>query len=89
MGTGEQIPKDRWRNRWTPAEWTEYPRAGASQAEVVALRHSTHTGRQLGTPDFVAALEQSAFRPLTPQKGGRPKKHPQKNSAQHGFAFVA
>jgi hypothetical protein len=35
---------------------------------------STHTGRPLGTADFVTALERSTLRLLAPQKGGRPKK---------------
>jgi putative transposase len=82
------LEMDQWRKRWIPSEWSEYLRAGASQAEVAALRHSTHTGRPLGTPEFVTALEESTSRPLAPRKGGRPKK-PAADSRQHGFAFVA
>jgi hypothetical protein len=39
---------------------------------VVAV--CTHTGRPLGTPDFVAALEKSTLRHLAPRYGGRPIK---------------
>jgi REP element-mobilizing transposase RayT len=48
--------------------------ARESQPDLTALRRCTHTGRPLGTPDFVAALEKSMLRLLAPQKGGRPKK---------------
>jgi putative transposase len=65
---------ERWRKRWTAAEWREFLTATESAAEVRALRHSTHTGRPLGTPEFVAALEQETSRFLAPRKGGRPKK---------------
>jgi hypothetical protein len=38
------------------------------------IRRCTHTGRPLGTADFVARLEQATQRRLAPQKGGRPRK---------------
>jgi hypothetical protein len=37
-------------------------------------RHRTHTGRPLGTSEFVAQLEKETLRPLALRKGGRPKK---------------
>jgi putative transposase len=37
-----------WRKRWSAAGWREYMEAGESQAELVAIRHNTHTGRPLG-----------------------------------------
>jgi len=64
----------RWRTRWTPAQWREFTDDAESAADVGALRHSTHTGRPLGSEDFVQALEQSTSRQLAPRKGGRPKK---------------
>jgi hypothetical protein len=45
--------------------------AGASEVEIAAIRESTHTGRPLGSSEFVTALEKSLGRPLAPQKGGR------------------
>jgi putative transposase len=65
-----------WRRRWTAAEWREYLAARESATENSALRHCTHTGRPLGSGEFVAQLEQATLRPLAPRKGGRPKKPP-------------
>ena len=76
-----------WRKRWTVAQWGQYLTA-ESPADRAALRRSTHTGRPLGTPEFVAALEQSTLRLLAPQKGGRPKK-PSPDFRQRGLAFIA
>jgi putative transposase len=67
---------ERWRKRWTAAEWREFIDDAESAADVSALRHSTHTGRPLGSQDFVQVLEQLTSRPLAPRKGGRPKKPP-------------
>jgi putative transposase len=64
----------RWRKRWTAAEWQGYIADAEAAADLNRLRHSTHTGRPLGTPDFVAGLEELTSRPLAPRKGGRPKK---------------
>jgi REP-associated tyrosine transposase len=77
-----------WRRRWTVAEWSSYLTAGESQTELTALRQCTHTGRPLGTPEFVAALEKSTLRLLAPRKGGRPKKS-SADCRQHGLAFIA
>jgi putative transposase len=77
-----------WRKRWTVSEWHDYLGAAESQADLTALRRSTHTGRPLGTPDFVAALEQSTLRLLAPQKGGRPAKKTLTDSRQPDL-FVA
>jgi putative transposase len=76
---GTAIPEamlemERWRKRWTAAEWGQYLAQGESATEVSALRRATHTGRPLRTAEFVAGLEQLTSRPLAPQKGGRPKK---------------
>jgi putative transposase len=64
----------RWSERWTTLEWRAFLAEAESDIEVSALRQSTHTGRPLGTPEFVTALEEFTQRSLTPQKGGRPKK---------------
>jgi len=62
-----------WRKRWTAAEWRHYLREAESSGDLTALRQSTHTGRPLGAPEFVAALEKSTSRPLAPRKAGRKK----------------
>ncbi len=38
------------------------------------LRHATPTERPLGSQHFVQALEELTSRPLSPRKGGRPRK---------------
>jgi putative transposase len=75
-GPDPWLEMDLWNRRWTAAEWREYLRDGESQVEIRALRQYTHTGRPLGSPQFVATLEESTARPLAARKGGRPKKPP-------------
>jgi putative transposase len=61
-----------WQEDWNPAEWREYLGAASGAEESEAIRGSTHTGRPLGAPDFVAALEKALGRSLKARKGGRP-----------------
>ena len=68
------LEMERWRKRWTEAQWRDFLAQAESAAEVSALRICTHTGRPLGSPEFVAALEQLTLRPLAPRQEGRPKK---------------
>lgn len=82
------LEMDRWQARWTVAEWKEYMAAGELQSDLCALRKSTHTGRPLGSQEFVVKLEQTTVRALAPRKGGRPKK-PVRDSGQAGLSFVA
>jgi putative transposase len=79
---------ERWGKRWTTAEWREHLAAGESPTDVTALRQYTHTGRPLGSAEFVAALERSTLRPLIPRKAGRPKK-PAPDSKQDSLVFAA
>ena len=61
-----------WKERWSNSSWMEYLKAGGSESENMAVRQSTHTGRPLGTEEFVHELEELTKRPLVPRKGGRP-----------------
>lgn len=65
---------EEWQERWSVSSWREYLRAGGSESEIIAVRQCTHTGRPLGTEEFVHELEEAVKRPLAPQKGGRPAK---------------
>jgi putative transposase len=67
------LEMDRWCKRWSATEWKQYLRGGESQSELAALRQFTHTGRPLGSDEFVAGLEQSTARPLARRKAGRRK----------------
>jgi len=82
------LDMERWRKRWTPAEWDRFLMEADSETEVSELRRSTHTGRPLGTADFVAALEKATLRPLAARKAGRRKK-PATESSQTSFMIVA
>ena len=82
------LAMDLWRQRWTTAKWTEFLAAGESQTDLAALRQCTHTGRPLGTTDFVASLEQSTLRSLAPRMGGRPKR-PSTDPRQPSLTLVA
>jgi putative transposase len=59
---------------WTPPLWRDYLSRGDSAEDLAAIRQSTHTGRPLGSHDFVAGMEQTLRRRLAPAKGGRPSK---------------
>jgi len=61
-----------WQQRWSHTSWREYLAMQTSEAEHTAIRQCTHTGRPLGTPEFIAALEERMRRRLAPKKGGRP-----------------
>ena len=63
-----------WSARWTLGEWREFLAATEFERESEAIRHSTHSGRPLGSADFVKRLETALARPLAARLGGRPKK---------------
>ena len=76
-GSGEPdtcLEMEAWRKRWDTANWRRYLAAGETEAELKAIRQCTHTGRPLGTSEFVQALEKATLRRLAPQKGGRQAK---------------
>jgi len=68
------LDMDLWRQCWTTATWRDYLAAGATTAESEAIRESTHTGRPLGTPEFIEKIGAATGRCLLPQQGGRPRK---------------
>jgi len=78
----------RWQAHWTAAAWRDYLAAAEPETAIDALRRSTHTGRPLGTPDFIAALEKATLRLLAPRKAGRPAR-PAPDSRQSKLAFIA
>jgi putative transposase len=74
-----------WREQWDVSTWKEYLLAGETESEILSVRQSTHTGRPLGTEEFVRDLEKATERTLAPQKGGRPSKAI--NDRQSEFSF--
>jgi putative transposase len=61
-----------WSKRWSCESWRGYLATPQSQAELAAIRRSTHTGRPLGSSEFIHSLKEVTLRRLRPQKGGRP-----------------
>lgn len=62
-----------WSKRWSARTWREYLAAGDPEEETADLRRYTHTGRPLGSADFLSSLDQVTSRRLAPRKGGRPQ----------------
>ncbi len=88
-GTGDPdacLDLERWGRQWSAASWRKFLAAEETESELDALRQCTHTGRPLGSAEFIAALEQTTERRLAPQKGGRPRK-PVADDRQDAFAF--
>jgi len=68
------LETEMWQQYWTVATWREFLKAGESESALAAIRRCTHTGRPLGTSDFVKMLEKTTERRLRAGKGGRPEK---------------
>jgi len=51
--------------------WTALLAEPEELAAIRALQRGTFTGRPVGSPEFVARLEEELGRPLAPRKGGR------------------
>lgn len=66
------LEMEMWRKRWTFAAWREFLSEQDVEEENAGIRQCTHTGRPLGTPEFIEGLEKSLQRQLAPQRGGRP-----------------
>jgi putative transposase len=86
MAADGWLDMEAWEARWDAATWRDYLRAGQTELDIMAVRHCTHTGRPLGSDEFVRELEERTKRALAPQKGGRPGAT-EKNKGQEEFAF--
>lgn len=82
------LEMERWSKRWNAGEWRIYLAEAESPTELAALRRLTHTGRPLGSPEFVAGLEASMLRPLAPRTRGR-RKRPSFDSRQVSLSSIA
>jgi putative transposase len=87
-GTAEAgwLAMEAWNERWDVARWREYLQTEESASELRAMRQSTHTGRPLGSEEFVRALEERTERTLAPRRGGRPAKFVE-DARQEEFVF--
>ena len=78
----------RWSKRWSVPEWRAFLSVAETSDDLNTFRRFTHTGRPLGSTEFVAALEEHTRRTLAPRKAGRRKKH-STDSRQSALTFVA
>lgn len=74
-----------WSKQWNYKTWKEYLSEPGAEADAEAIRECTHTGRPLGTEEFVETVEKSVGRILAPQKSGRPPKVPNRNQDIFNF----
>lgn len=59
-----------WRSHWTSTTRQEYLSAGETEARLAVIRQRTHTGRPLGTEEFIQDLEKATQRRIALQKRG-------------------
>ena len=71
-GASDVLEVDGWEKRRSAASWREYLAGGETKSAVEQIRRCTHTGRPLGSAEFVQSLEETTQRRLAAQKGGRP-----------------
>jgi len=67
------LDMDLWTKRWSSETWRAYLHSEETQSDLRAIRKCTHTGRPLGSLDFIRSLEETTSRRLEQQKGGRPR----------------
>jgi hypothetical protein len=66
----ESLELEMGRSHWTATTWRECLGAGEIESRLAAIRQRTHTGRPLGTAEFIQSLEKATQRRLTLQKRG-------------------
>jgi putative transposase len=72
----ELLDFDIWWTRFTPVSWREFLENRESETDLDVIRRCTHSGRPLGSAEFMREWESALERPLAPGKGGRPRKKP-------------
>jgi len=82
------LAMDLWRSRWSAGTWRAYLDVGETESELAAIRHSTHTGRPLGSAEFARTLERETKRRLVLQKRG-PKQKADPSESQRTLSFGA
>ena len=82
----EWLAMEIWRRQWPDGSWRGYLDAGQSESKLAMIRRYTHTGRPLGSAQFVCSLERETKRLLAPQKRG-PKKMPHGEQRQGTLSF--
>jgi putative transposase len=60
----EYLALEMWRNRWTASAWRDYLGMGEMESTLAVIRQRTHTGRPLGSAEFIHGLERDTRRRL-------------------------
>jgi len=68
------LAMESWQARWSACTWRTFLATGETESELATIRQCTHTGRPLGTREFIGSLEREMHRSLAAQKRGRPRK---------------
>jgi putative transposase len=58
------LTEEPWRSHWTADGWQAFLALGEQETEIAEICRNTHTGRPLGTEEFIHSLEQSSRRRL-------------------------
>jgi putative transposase len=82
---GGVVALELWSTRWNTSSWKEYMAAAESESQMKKIRQFTHTGRPLGSENFVREMEETMQRQLAPRKGGRPSMGDNGNQAAFSF----
>jgi putative transposase len=80
------LEMDLWSKRWSAERWRDFLKCGEDERELRELRKCTHTGRPLGSKEFIRGLEESTGRLLEARVGGRRRSEPQR-SGQGNLGF--
>ena len=75
-----------WRRDGDEGRWRVLLGEEVTAEFLEAIRKNTHTGRPLGSEEFVKEMERLLLRRLRPDKGGRPGKK-EKDERQPALAF--
>jgi putative transposase len=83
---GHGLDLEMFNKRWSAESWRDYLAVRESTEHLVALRQSTHSGRPLGSADFVHSIGRASDRELAAKRGGRPVDS-RRTSQQEVLAF--
>jgi putative transposase len=76
-----------WDESWDAVAWRKFLEQADAARDVETLRANTHSGRPLGSAEFVKGLEKALHRALVPRKGGRTRNR-EREPDQWALTFV-
>lgn len=72
-----------WQAHWSACSWRTFLATGETESELMMIRQSTHTGRPLGTREFIGSLEHEMHRKLDRAKARTAKKGRSRGNAMY------